>query len=111
MEKLFDWIRIYQAENALEAYLIKGLLHINSIDVRFHGEALAGALGEIPQDQTYISILVLQIKQRQAEKILLEYQTQRQSTHEWFCRHCGEKNGAGFELCWSCLMDKDEQTE
>ena len=108
MTDFFDWISIYKAENVIEANLIKGLLALSCIDVRFHGEALAGALGDIPHEQTYVSILVMQIKQRQAEKILLEYQS-KQSIHDWFCSHCGEKNGAGFELCWSCQMDKDEK--
>jgi len=106
MTSPFDWVEAYSAQNAIEANLLKGLLELNSIMVMLNGESLAGALGEIPIDQTEVKILVPQIKQRQAQKILLEYQFKQQESEDWQCANCEEFNGCGFEVCWSCSVSK-----
>ncbi len=102
-----DWIEVYQAENLVEANLIEGLMAVNSIKVQFKGASLSGALGEIPYEQTLVRVFVLEIKQQQAKKILLEY-THNKAHCEWNCTRCGEENGPGFEICWACQMDKNE---
>jgi len=104
MASPFDWVEVYSAQNAIEANLLKGLLELDSIKVTLKGESLGGALGEIPFEQTEVKICVLQIKQRQAEKILLEYQSKASS--DWQCVNCNEFNGCGFEVCWSCAISK-----
>jgi hypothetical protein len=106
MTSLFDWIEVYSAQDCIEANMLKGLLELDSIKVQLKGEALGGALGEIPFDQIQVKICVPQIKQRQAEKILLEYQSKHLVVCDWKCQNCNEYNGCGFEICWSCLKPK-----
>lgn len=106
MASPFDWVEVFSAQNAIEANLLKGLLALDSIKVLLKGESLGGALGEIPFEQTEVKICVPQIKQRQAEKILLEYQSKQQASNDWQCTNCNEYNGCGFEVCWFCSRFK-----
>ncbi|WP_440055383.1 putative signal transducing protein [Pseudoalteromonas sp. T1lg65] len=104
-EKLFNWVLLFQAENPLEAHLVKGLLEREKIAVRLQGEALQGALGEIPFEQAAISIMVYAIKLPEAKQILVNYQQmkhQSQYCNDWYCDQCGEANGPAFEVCWQC---------
>ena len=39
---------VYEAENVIDAYLVKGLLEIEEIPAWVRGEYLTGALGELP---------------------------------------------------------------
>ena len=53
-----DWVAIYKAENSIEAHLVRNLLEAQSIPVRLSGEALLGAIGELPADVAQIEVLV-----------------------------------------------------
>lgn len=39
---------VYQAQNSLDAHLVKGLLQNHGIDAHVFGDFLQGALGELP---------------------------------------------------------------
>ncbi|MBQ4834008.1 DUF2007 domain-containing protein [Pseudoalteromonas sp. MMG010] len=98
----FNWIIIYQAENQVEANIVKGLLLHEGIECQLQGEMLHGALGEIPFDQTSVSVQVYAIKERHAREILLNYQQVKQVAPDWVCPNCNEHNGPSFDFCWSC---------
>lgn len=53
-----SWVAIYKAENPIEAHLIRGLLEAEAIPVRLSGEALVGAIGELPTDVGQLEVLV-----------------------------------------------------
>lgn len=107
----FDWVCIYHAQDTLEANIIKGMLVNAGIQTQLKGEALQGALGEIPFLETQISVWVETIKQRQATDLLVEYQQNKQPAAPWFCQSCKQRNPAEFDLCWSCMKSNHDQTQ
>ncbi len=111
MREPFAWVPVYLAADSVEANIVKGLLQNSGIDCQVYGEALAGALGEIPQPETWVKVLVYEIKQRLAEQILLEYRQRKELAPDWYCSVCGEANGAAFDLCWSCMAENNEKTQ
>ncbi|MDV2857780.1 MULTISPECIES: putative signal transducing protein [Oceanimonas] len=95
-----DWIRVFDAANSLEAHALKGALESRGIDVRLKGEALSGALGELPMDVAQITLLVSAGNWQQAREFVQHYQHKEDGS--WFCRACGEENDVSFEICWQC---------
>ncbi|WP_409424817.1 DUF2007 domain-containing protein [Pseudoalteromonas sp. RW-H-Ap-1] len=104
----FDWVTLYNAENSLEANIIKGLILNAGIECQIQGEMLQGALGEIPFEQTQVSVQVYAIKERHAREILVNYQQVKQSAPDWVCPNCNEHNGSTFDFCWSCETLKND---
>lgn len=107
----FDWVTIYNAENSLEANIIKGLILNAGIECQIKGEMLQGAMGEIPFEQTQVSVQVYAIKERHAREILVNYQQVKQSAPDWVCPNCNEHNGSTFDFCWSCGTLKNDKSE
>ncbi len=108
---LFDWVTLYNAENSLEANIIKGLILNAGIECQIKGEMLQGAMGEIPFEQTQVSVQVYAIKERHAREILVNYQQVKQSAPDWVCPNCNEHNGSTFDFCWSCGTLKNDKSE
>ena len=104
-----QWNAIYQAENSLEAHMLKGALEVSGITVQLQGEALAGALGELPANAIEVTMLVKRHHFAQAQQILLEYQQQNKPA--WYCAHCGEQNAGSFEICWLCIREATQPTQ
>ncbi|WP_374275697.1 DUF2007 domain-containing protein [Pseudoalteromonas sp. 2CM28B] len=107
----FDWVTLYNAENSLEANIIKGLILNAGIECQIKGEMLQGAIGEIPFEQTQVSVQVYAIKERHAREILVNYQQVKQSAPDWVCPNCNEHNGSTFDFCWSCGTLKNDKSE
>ena len=107
-DSAFNWVTIYNAENSLEANIVKGLIQTNGIECQITGEILQSALGEIPFDQTQVGVQVYAIKERHVRQILLNYQQVKQSAPDWVCPNCNEHNGSTFDFCWSCETLKND---
>lgn len=107
----FDWVTLYNAENSLEANIIKGLILNAGIECQIKGEILQSAMGEIPFEQTQVSVQVYAIKERHAREILVNYQQVKQSAPDWVCPNCNEHNGSTFDFCWSCGTLKNDKSE
>lgn len=107
-DSAFQWVTIYKAESTLEANIIKGLILASGIECKIAGEMLQGAIGEIPFEQTQVSVQVYVIKERHARQILVNYQQVKQSAPDWVCPNCNEHNGSTFDFCWSCETLKND---
>jgi hypothetical protein len=107
-DSAFQWVTIYKAENTLEANIIKGLILASGIECKIAGEMLQGAIGEIPFEQTQVSVQVYVIKERHARQILVNYKQVKQSAPDWVCPNCNEHNGSTFDFCWSCETLKND---
>ncbi|WP_107852152.1 putative signal transducing protein [Oceanimonas marisflavi] len=95
-----DWIPVFEAANSLEAHTLKGALESRGMAVQLRGEALSGALGELPMDVAQVTLLVQKRDWQRARAFLQEYQQKEKRT--WHCAQCGEENDASFEICWRC---------
>ncbi|MGP9800067.1 putative signal transducing protein [Rheinheimera sp. NSM] len=103
-----QWLRLYQAANTFEAGLVQGLLQQAAVTVRLSGEYLAGAAGELPLNDVGVQLWVPQQQFATAQRIISRYLQQLQhEPAQWLCS-CGELNYQSFDMCWSCLQDKDE---
>ncbi|MDP2714838.1 DUF2007 domain-containing protein [Rheinheimera sp.] len=103
-----QWLRLYQAANTFEAGLVQGLLQQAAVTVRLSGEYLAGAAGELPLNDVGVQLWVPQQQFTTAQRIITHYLQQLQhEPAQWLCS-CGELNYQSFDMCWSCLQDKDE---
>lgn len=98
-----EWLRVYQAANSLEAHTVKGALEASGVQVQLKGEALAGALGELPANVIEVTLHVRLQDFEQSQLILARYQQEERPS--WYCSHCGEHNAGSFELCWQCGQD------
>lgn len=101
-----QWHVIYQAANSLEAHMLKGAFAVSGIEVQLQGEALAGALGELPANAIEVTLLVKRQDMPSAQLILNNYQQQNEPA--WYCSHCGEHNAGSFETCWQCGHELDQ---
>ena len=106
-----DQVCIFNAANAIEANVIKGLLEGEGITVTLQGEHLSGAIGELPPTDLTIGLWIAKLKQPQAVTVIEQYlaaQKAKTTQGDWFCRRCGEQNSASFEICWQCQYDPHE---
>ena len=103
---------IFQAANAIEANVVKGLLLGEGIDTTLQGEHLTGAMGELPPTDLTIGVWISQIKSAPAQTIINQYveaqKAANNSANDWVCASCGEKNSSNFEICWQCQTDPNE---
>ncbi|WMC10383.1 DUF2007 domain-containing protein [Oceanimonas pelagia] len=95
-----NWIAVFEAANSLEAHTLKGALESRGMAVQLRGEALSGALGELPMDVAQVTLLVQEKDWQRARTFLQGYQ--RKEKRSWHCGQCGEENDASFEICWRC---------
>ncbi|WP_445401957.1 putative signal transducing protein [Zobellella sp. An-6] len=102
-----EWIPVYQAANSLEAHTLKGAMEVAGIAVLLQGEALSGALGELPVNAVEVTLLIHPGDLKEARLILEQYR--RGSCGSWRCPHCGEPNAASFEICWRCGQEPEAE--
>ncbi len=97
--------KLYTAISLLEANTLQSMMRAQGVEVFLKGEALAGALGELPATVAQVELWVNQKQRALAEQLLDEYHQADQSGVHWSCRSCGEENPPGFQLCWQCQTE------
>ena len=63
-------IVVYSASNGVNAHIVKGLLAQFDIPAYIHGEYLQGGVGELPSTANLVKVLVDDVNQVEAEKII-----------------------------------------
>ena len=72
---------VYQAENILDAHLVKGALETHDIPAFVMGEYLTGALGELPA-HGLVALMVADDHVEAAEQFLRTFDAERRSAIE-----------------------------
>lgn len=67
---------VYEAENILDAHLVKGLLENEGIPAFVRGEYLAGGVGDLPV-MGFVAVAVPESRLPEAEAALREFKAQR----------------------------------
>lgn len=100
--------KFYSDSDHIKLHQIKALLDEANIPTFLKNEYLQGAIGELPAVDVGPEIwLVDQSFEDQANKIILDYETQIMSaTDSWICSHCAEVNEPQFMVCWQCQHSK-----
>lgn len=94
--------RVYQAENTVDAHLVRDLLRHWGIAAEVHGAMLTGGVGELPADAKPSVWIADPDLYQWARQVIARHERQAREPSEWECPRCGETNGAAFEVCWSC---------
>lgn len=96
-------MKIYSAENMVDAQLFKDLLQSDGIEALIKGGYLSGAVGELPPSGLITVWIVEDFYESRARERLKGFEAQqRQHQSDNFCGKCGNSNPGSFELCWSC---------
>lgn len=96
-------LRLYQAANLPEAYLVLHRLERAGIEAQVFNEHAQGGMGEIPFTHVYPEIWLLDARDElRARSLLAEYEKADAAGQPTPCSNCGEENPAGFEFCWQC---------
>ncbi len=99
--------RVYSAENAFDAQIIRDHLEHQGIAATVHGNMLTGAIGELPMDTRPSVWIEDPDLYERARDLIGRFERARPDGEQWTCIHCGETNEPAFELCWACGADRD----
>ena len=96
--------KIFCCTSAIELAPFRSLLERHDIPYLVKNEYAMGALGEIPVNECWPQLWVLDDRlQSRARHLCLELETQIKSqSQDWVCSFCGESNADSFEICWHC---------
>ncbi len=94
--------RVYTAENAFDAQLVRDRLAEAGIAASVHGQMLTGAIGELPADARPSVWIEDEADYDRARGIVTEFEQTDPEGAPWTCPRCHEQNGPAFETCWNC---------
>lgn len=99
---------LYTNESAFLVNNAKNIVEQTGIQVVLKNEFAAGAAGDLAPLDTWLELwIVNDVDYLKAEQAIKQA-AQNTLTHDWFCRHCHEKNDASFEICWQCQHEYTE---
>ncbi|MFH2045525.1 MAG: DUF2007 domain-containing protein [Pseudomonadota bacterium] len=104
--------RVFIAKHPTEAYMVKSLLETEGIASEVRGEALFGALGELPiTEETLPSVWISEDSQLERAIDFIKRYQKGQGPPEacglsWKCIKCGEIIEPQFTSCWRCGTDR-----
>ena len=102
---MIEFKKLYSAANATEAYLIKGILEQNSIEVSLKGEGLSIGIGGLPADVIKVDIMINVDKFSEGLEIVHDYEKillEPMQEGIWECKACNQYSPDNFEICWNC---------
>ena len=88
--------------------MLKDYLQEQGIASALFGDALSGAVGELPAN-IFPELWVMKDEQYQrARRLIDEFKAvaQESAGHAWHCPVCGESVDPGFDLCWNCATPR-----
>ncbi|NND54189.1 MAG: DUF2007 domain-containing protein [Gammaproteobacteria bacterium] len=92
---------VFTTVTSAEAHLVVHLLARHNIAADISGEALQGALGELPVFGN-VRVKVAAADEARAKQLIAEWEQTSDSSNEWRCNACAETNPGSFEFCWQC---------
>lgn len=105
-------LKVYQAADLPEAYLLLHWLQARHIPARVLNENLQGAVGEIPFTQAWPEVWIEDERDLPlAQAIVAEFENRPRDTGTLVCSACGETNPATFETCWHCGEPLPDNTD
>ena len=81
----------------------KNLLESEGIASIIKNAILGGIAGEMPQDQVWPELWVIDdLSYERAKQLIDEAAIEESPSDPWTCRRCGEQNEGQFAACWNC---------
>ncbi|OED36683.1 hypothetical protein AB833_26400 [Chromatiales bacterium (ex Bugula neritina AB1)] len=96
-------LRIYDAENIIDAQLALDELKAGGLDCCMKGQHLMGGVGEIPPSGVITLWISAPQHEQRARDIIREYEDGKRSEQPSRpCPKCGEIIEGNFGRCWNC---------
>lgn len=95
--------KVYTSSDAIMTGFLRGVLEDHAIRCLIKNEILQGATGELPPQETWPEIWVLEDREYDLARRLIEQATLPAKIYEdWQCPACGEMIESQFSECWKC---------
>lgn len=96
--------KVFTVTNNIELAPYKAALQQENIAYLVKNEFAMATIGEIPVNESWPQIWVLENSTEQKARELCQALEKSMLTDQvdWYCNTCGENNGANFEFCWQC---------
>ncbi|MCZ6804245.1 MAG: DUF2007 domain-containing protein [Proteobacteria bacterium] len=100
--------KVYSSDNPIMAGHIHSLLEANNIDCHLRNINLTGGIGELPINECWPEVWVIDESNFTLAKRLIETAlSHAEKNEDWQCQ-CGESIEGQFEICWSCGNERTE---
>ena len=96
---------IYTNENIFLVNNVKNIIENAGIAVTIKNEFSSSIAGEVPFDQTWPELWVLEDSDFDKAMEIVDSAHNHKKGEDWFCNKCGEANGPAFEICWQCQKE------
>lgn len=95
--------KLTSSESLVTINHYKNVLESEGIPCRIRNEFLGGIAGEMPLQEIWPELWVINDIDYDRAKQLLDDAILDESPHgNWTCRRCGEENEGQFAACWNC---------
>lgn len=100
--------RIYSSDNPLIVGHLKQVLEANHIACITRNEYLLGGAGELPPNECWPELWVVEDFQQQEARALVEaaLAMRFEPAGSWECPDCGELLEGQFTACWACGAER-----
>lgn len=97
---------VYTHENKVLVENARNLLALKHIDTVLKNEFASGAAGDLVPAETWPELWVLDETYYEEAMRILKVLSDKISGPDWICTNCQEVNGAAFESCWNCQLER-----
>ena len=95
--------KLISAESLVTINHYKNLLESEGIASEIKNAILGGIAGEMPLDQVWPELWVINdLNYERAKQLIDEAAIEESPMDPWTCRKCGEQNEGQFAACWNC---------
>ncbi len=95
--------KLTSSESLVTINHFKNVLASEGIASQIRNEFLGGIAGEMPVDQVWPELWVVNDLDYDRAKQLIDAAIIEESPRDlWKCRKCGEENEGQFAVCWNC---------
>ncbi len=105
-------LKVYDAENQIDAQLALDALQSAEIEVVMKGQFLSGAAGELPASGLVTLWVVDPDSESKARDIIADYESRKHlSGPPQECPGCSEMIDGNFVCCWNCGEELPETSK
>lgn len=101
-------IRVWRAFNVVEASHLRNALEAAGIPAILRNENLIRVAGEVPFDQTWPEVWILDHAQAAEAGALLQELQRPRYAPGWVCAQCRESIEGQFTACWNCRTERPD---
>ena len=95
--------KLISSESLVTINHYKNLLESEGIASEIKNAILGGIAGEMPLDQVWPELWVIDdLNYERAKQLIDETAVEESPQEPWTCRRCGEENEGQFAACWNC---------